>query len=223
LSNAFQKNTTVTKGLSKRLNGDEIVAWHSRLVQKGDGGFEGYGTEHNWTHICGLWELPYAKGLILPHNIDMMHQEHNVAESIISMCFDIKYKTKDNMKARRDLAEICDRPTLQIVEGQTKKPRAPYCVKIKDKKQIFRWLKTLKFTDHYAANIKRLVNVDNTKLIGLKSHDYHIIMERLMPVMFRGYLHDDLWRMLAELSYFYRQLCAKEISKKMMQKLERRI
>jgi hypothetical protein len=25
-----------------------------------------------------LWELPYAKALILPHNIDLMHQEHNV-------------------------------------------------------------------------------------------------------------------------------------------------
>jgi len=172
-----------------------------------DGSFDGYGKEHNWTHVCGLWELPYAKALILPHNIDVMHQERNVAESIISMCFDIKGKTKDNVKARKDLAEICDWPALQISgdqAGQEKKPRAPYCLKVKDKKQIFSWLKTLKFTDRYATNIKRSVNVDNTKLIGLKSHDYHIMMERLLPVMFCGYLHADLWRMLAELSYFYR-------------------
>jgi hypothetical protein len=45
---------------------------------------------------------------------------------------------------------------------------------------------------------------------GLKSHDYHIIMERLLPVMLRGYLDDDIWEVLAELSYFYRQLCAKK-------------
>jgi len=36
-------------------------------------------------------------------------------------------------------------------------------------------------------------------------------MERLMPVMFRGYFPDQIWQVLAELSFFYRKLCAKEI------------
>jgi hypothetical protein len=36
---------------------------------------EGYGENHNWTHKSYLWELPYAKVLILTHNIDLMHQE----------------------------------------------------------------------------------------------------------------------------------------------------
>jgi hypothetical protein len=58
------------------------------------------------------------------------------------------------------------------------------------------------------------------KLIDLKSHDYHIIMERLLPIMFQGYFDDAVWMVLAELSYFYRQLCAKEITIEMMQKLE---
>jgi hypothetical protein len=55
------------------------------------------------------------------------------------------------------------------------------------------------------------VNVKAGKIHGLKSHDYHIIMERLLHVMLRGYLDDDIFEALAELSYFYRQLCAKEI------------
>jgi hypothetical protein len=38
--------------------------------------------------------------------------------------------------------------------------------------------------------------------------------------MFRGYLDDDVWMALAELSNFYRQLCAKEIKKELMEKLE---
>jgi hypothetical protein len=41
-------------------------------------------------------------------------------------------------------------------------------------------------------------------LIGLKNHDYHIIMERLLHVMFWGYFDDVVWMVLAELSYFYR-------------------
>jgi hypothetical protein len=49
--------------------------------------------------------------VILPHNLDVMHQERNVAESIISMVFYFKDKTKDNLKAGQDLVEICVRPT----------------------------------------------------------------------------------------------------------------
>jgi hypothetical protein len=48
------------------------------------------------------------------------------------------------------------------------------------------------------------VNLESEKLSGVKSHDYHIFMERLLPVIFCGYLNDDMWKALAELSYFYR-------------------
>jgi hypothetical protein len=57
----------------------------------------------------------------------------------------------------------------------------------------------------------------------MKSHDYHIIMERLLSVMLRDYLDTDLWEMFAELSYFYRHLCAKQVSKTMMQRFEKEI
>jgi hypothetical protein len=85
-----------------------------------------------------------------------------------------------------------------------------------ERKEILKWLKKLKFPDCYAANIKRAVNVGTGKLNGLKSHGYYIIMERLLLVMLRGYLDTDLWEMFAELSYFYWQLCAKQVSKMMM-------
>jgi hypothetical protein len=48
-------------------------------------------------------------------------------------------------------------------------------------------------------------------------------MEILLPVMFRGFVKDDVWKALAELSYFYRHLCAKEIKKEMVEKLEQQI
>jgi hypothetical protein len=38
--------------------------------------------------------------------------------------------------------------------------------------------------------------------------------------MFQGYFDDVVWMVLAELSYFYRQLCVKEITVEMMLKLE---
>jgi hypothetical protein len=51
-----------------------------------------------------------------------------------------------------------------------------------------KWLKNLKFPDGYTAGFRRYVNLKTGKFFGLKSHDYHIIMERLLPVMFRGFV-----------------------------------
>jgi hypothetical protein len=41
--------------------------------------------------------------------------------------------------------------------------------------------------------------------------------------MFRGYFSPDVWNIFAELSYFYKQICAKEISKKLMLRFEKEI
>jgi hypothetical protein len=186
------------------------------------GYFEGYGETHNWTRKCALWELPYMPALILMHNINVMHHERNMGESIISTCMGFPGETKDNRKAPHDLAELCNRPYLELkVNGG--KPRASFCLKPQHRKEVMRWMKGLKFPDGYAAGLRRSVNMTTWKLIGLKSHDYHIIMERLLPVLFRGYFDDVVWMVLAELSYFYRQLCAKEITVEMMQKFEKEI
>jgi hypothetical protein len=65
-------------------------------------------------------------------------------------------------------------------------------------------MKGLKFPDGYTAGLRQSVNMMIRKLIRLKSYDYHIIMERLLPVIFRGYFDDVVWMVLVELSYFYR-------------------
>jgi hypothetical protein len=47
-----------------------------------------------------------------------------------------------------------------------------------------RWMKGLKFSAGYAAGLRPSMNMTTWKLIGLKSHDYHIIMKRLLPLIF---------------------------------------
>jgi hypothetical protein len=44
-----------------------------------------------------------------------------------------------------------------------------------------------------------------------------------VSVMFCGYFKPNLWKMFAELSYFYRQIYAKQVSKAMMKRLEKEI
>ena len=41
-----------------------------------------------------------------------------------------------------------------------------------------------------------------------------------MPVMLRGFIPEDEWLVLAELSYFFRVLCAKELSPGVLEEME---
>jgi hypothetical protein len=164
--NSFRKDTVVKKGPPKHLSRPEIAESHSKLVLNREGnGYEGYGEEHNWSHIRALWELPYAQELILMHNIDVMHEEHNVAESIVNTCLNITGKIKDNFKARRDIADICNHPSLELDERGGER-HAPFCLKLKDRKEVMRWMKRLKFPDGYVAGVKRCVNVTVGKFMG---------------------------------------------------------
>jgi hypothetical protein len=69
--------------------------------------------------------------------------------------------------------------------------------------------------------MSRGVNPKTGKVLGMKSHDFHIWIERLLPAMTRGYLPKPVWCILAELSYFFRQICARELSREVIRDLEK--
>jgi hypothetical protein len=80
------------------------------------------------------------------HNIDVMHQERNVDESILSTCMTFTDKTKDIHKTRKDSAQLCNRPSLEL-KSSGGKPRAPFCLIPKERSidlvanfKILRWL-----------------------------------------------------------------------------------
>jgi hypothetical protein len=65
------------------------------------------------------------------------------------------------------------------------------------------WMKDLKFPNGYADGCRRSMILKTMKMKGLKIQDFHIIMERLVHVMFHGYVADAVWKTLAKVSYFY--------------------
>jgi hypothetical protein len=133
---------------------------------------------------------------------------------------DFPDKMKDNDKARMDLVVICDCPT-QVLRENGGKPKADYCLKPKQREEVMKWMKDLKFLYGYAASFRRSMNLKTMRMKGLKSHDFHIIMERLVPIIFCRYVSDAAWKTLAKVSYFYRQLCAKEIRRDVLEQLEK--
>ena len=60
------------------------------------------------------------------------------------------------------------------------------------------------FLDGYTVNLKRGVNLGTLRVNEMKSQDYHIWIERLLPVMVRGYVPEHVWQVLVELSYLFR-------------------
>jgi hypothetical protein len=122
-SDTFKKGNIILEGPPRRLSDPEINDMLDNLVLNKEGNeFIGYGNDHNWIHKYALWELSYAKALILMHNIGVMHQERNVGKSILSTCIYFTDKTKDNQKTKKDLTLLCNRPSLEL-KSRGGKPR----------------------------------------------------------------------------------------------------
>jgi len=145
---------------------DEINALQ---ISAKDGKFVGYGVEHMWTHKSPLMMLPYYKDL-LPHNIDVMHTEKNVAEALWATVMDIPDKTKDNVKARVDLATICDRPKLHMQPRSGKKwtrPKADYRLKQEEKREVLEWTRVVCSSTLPTATLREFNFSNKTSLLRM--------------------------------------------------------
>ncbi|PKU64941.1 hypothetical protein MA16_Dca004556 [Dendrobium catenatum] len=158
--------------------------------------------------------LPYWEYNLLPHNLDVMHIEKNICDNFIGTLLDLE-KSKDNLQARQDLVDIGIKNELHphiLEDGSYSLPRAPFTMSKKDKVMFCEVLKNLKFPKGYASNISRCVNVADCKIMGLKSHDCHILIEDILPIALRSCApSDEVMCIVVEISHFLKVICAKVI------------
>ncbi|XP_071697481.1 uncharacterized protein [Rutidosis leptorrhynchoides] len=129
-------------------------------------GKKGFGPPKGiWKKKSIFWKLPYWKHLRVRHCIDVMHIEKNVCESLIGLLLNIPRKTKDGIKVRRDMELMNIRPELQPkdIDGRSTKFLPPACYTMS------------KVPSGYSANIRKLVSMKDLKLLGMMSHDCHVI------------------------------------------------
>ncbi|XP_028114591.1 uncharacterized protein LOC114312555 [Camellia sinensis] len=180
----------------------------------------------NWTKVNILYELPYWKKRRLRHNIDVMHVEKNFSENVFGTMLGIDGKNKDTDKARMDLEDMNIRKELWLTtnpDGSYVKSRASFSLTPKEREGFFEFLKSVKYPDGYAANISRSVNAKNGRLTGLKSHDCHVLIQRILPIGMRGYVDKEISTTLFELGSFFQDLCSRTLKRSEMEKLEERI
>ena len=228
---SFMKNTTVMEEVDmERVSGGNMARRVQNLptVTQLAGStrqIPSFGKDHNWVKQSIFWELPYWSTLLIRHNLDVMHIEKNVFDNVFNTVMDVKGKTKDNVKARFDLKVLCKRPELELqhVQGKVVQPKAAYVLGARQIKEVLQWLKQLRFPDGYVSNIARCVNVNEGKIYGMKSHDCHVFMQRLMPLAFRELLPKQIWGAMTELSQFFRILSASELRLHDLQNMEQNI
>jgi len=81
-------------------------------------------------------------------------------------------------------------------------------------------LKGVKVPQGHSLNMKNLVSMQDLKLIGLKSHGCHILMQQLLPVAICGILPKNVRHTITRLCSFFSSICCKAIDPLKLDELE---
>ncbi|XP_073353738.1 uncharacterized protein [Aegilops tauschii subsp. strangulata] len=139
----------------------------------------------------------------------------------------IEGKTKDTVSSRLDLEDMGIREDLHLQhnedEDSFEMPRAWYTMSKEEKLAFCEFLRAVKFPDGYAANLAKCVTSDGFKLSVLKTHDCHILLQRILPAGLRGIMDKDIYEAVAELGNFFRELCCKTLKLTVLERLEKEI
>ncbi|XP_062174596.1 uncharacterized protein LOC133879844 [Alnus glutinosa] len=133
------------------------------------------------------------------------------------------WKKQNNLKARLDLKKMGLRPELHPVPKAANKtylPAACFTMTKKEKKDFLKVIQNVKVPDGYASNVSRCAKVEECSLVGLKSHDSHILMQQLMPIALRGSLTKKVVEPLIALSGFFKEICSKTLRLEDLDRLE---
>lgn len=91
-----------------------------------------------------------------------------------------------------------------------KQPQATYSINMQDAEIVCQWIKTLKLVDSYASYIPNCVDEDYT-ISKLKSHNYHVFLQRIIPVVFRDLIPNPLWSAMTELCNLFRVITSSSL------------
>ncbi|XP_042944749.1 uncharacterized protein LOC122278634 [Carya illinoinensis] len=175
-----------------------------------------------WTKQSIFFQLSYWSMLPLRHNLDVMHIEKNICDNVLGTLMAIEGKTKDTATARKDLMELGLRKELHLqpLAAGYSMQIGSYTLDLGQRRRLCEWLAAVKFPDGFASNIQTCVSVHDGKIAGMKSHDCHVFMQRLLPVAIGGFTRPDIRLALTEFSSFFKALCARTLTLEVLKQLQ---
>ncbi|VVA32897.1 PREDICTED: transposon, partial [Prunus dulcis] len=164
-----------------------------------------------WKKKSKFFDLEYWKYLHVRHVLDVMHIEKNVCDSIIGTLLEIPGKNKDGIAARLDLLNMGVKTDLQPKYGErrTRLPPGPWNLSRAEKRAVCNSFYGMKVPEGYYS-----------RLLGLKSHDCHTLMQQLLPVAIRSVLEKPARYAITRLCFFFNAICAKTVDVSKLDKLE---
>ncbi|GJX71678.1 reverse transcriptase domain-containing protein [Tanacetum coccineum] len=91
------------------------------------------------------------------------------------------------------------------------KPQAKYSFTPENRKKFCQFIKGVKPPDGFGSNFKHKVTDNDSNITGLKSHDIHIMMQRLLPYGLQQYLPSSVATPIIELCSFFKQICSRTL------------
>ena len=166
-----------------------------------------------WKKRSIFWDLPYWQHLDVRHCLDLMHIVKNVGESMVGLFLNTAGKTKDGINVRKDMVKMGIRPELAPQEDGARVflPPACYTLSRKEKISFLECLQSIRVPSGYASNISRRVSIKEMKLVGMKSHDYHVLLTQLLPVAIRGILPPHVRKAVTRFCSFFNKVNSKVI------------
>ena len=172
----------------------------------------------------------------MPHSLDVMHITKNVCESLLGTLLNMPERTKDGPKARADLKSMGIRQELhandddddddddeakQDTESRRKGKKAkqtandfpPACFTLSQEEidLFFTCLVGVKLPCGYAGKISRYLDSAKQKFSGMKSHDCHVLMTRILPVAIRGIMDAHIRETLFGVCNFFDVISQKSV------------
>ena len=145
------------------------------------------------------------------HVLDVMHVEKNIAESVLKFLFG----DKDTPESRKDLEEVGLRRELWLRPRANRqrfyKPQAPYVFTEAEKKNFMDEVSAIRTPTGYGSALGK--HLKKNRFMGLKSHDYHCLVQQIIPVTIRTLLQPLQRTALIRLGKSLSRICAKVVDK----------
>ena len=149
--------------------------------------------------------------LPIRHTLDAMHCGKNICENLLRTLFG----ETDDARSREDMRVRGIRNHLHLhrnPDGQTFfKPDAPYVLTKPQQLEFLRTLRELKFPTNYLGPLRQ--RIVQGKLRGLKTHDFHILLQQVLPVCLRNVGNPTVVGAVMRVSRLFRKICSKAVDK----------
>ena len=159
--------------------------------------------------------LPNIKSLVVQHleirnSLDVLHCEKSFCKNVLkTIC---GFKEKDSVRVRRDMQREGIKKHFWMVRdpqnsSRMLKPWVNYVLTQKEFDVFWTRLEILKVPSRYCSEIE--CHIRNKKFGALESHDYHILMQTLLPLALRRLIVTNTRNAIMQACWVFRRISCK--------------